>query len=903
VGFLIFLVVIIFLFSFIAVIALLVKTSRLSEEMIYLNKKLNELLASKPSGQQKPEVQPQAPLVTVETAPLPSEPVVADEAAPPPPVPENLADLAIFKKPPAPEENKSPSWFEPIKKFIGGGNLWAAGGVILLIIAFGMLIAFLANRGFFTVEMGIAAAAVCGLFMIVFGWRFKKRRPMYFSLLQGGGVGILYLSVFAAHKLTTYFPVPLSLLLLTILIIPTVVLAMLQNSQALALLGFLGGFAAPLLLSSESGNHVFLFSYYSVLNAAILAINFRIIWKWLGATAFICTFVVLFYWVIKHYDKSMYFSAQPFVIGFILIFTTIGLLYLKDKEISYPNVSILAGTPIIGTVVQWNLISHFTHGLAINSIVFSVFYLTIVLLLQKKYGKENLSLIRRSAMEGYLALMIIFANIAIPLELSKEITSAAWAAEGLVFLLLGLRLGNIQFQIWGFIVHIAGAIAFAVKTSHIDYRISPFMSPQFIGSIVIALSAVSMALLLNQFKFKKVILIKILTVWALIWWFASWLNEAVRFTVFYYAGPAPSFGIEDPQGVFLLVSSLSAAAFYFIARSFRFSWLNIAVFPSIVSAVFFMLGTFMERIAIHSHEPIKILTFNFFHGFDTAAWLLFFAVHALLIYLFRKRTETHIPEKLHAAWLFTIILITLPVLTASARAFTEFLNLAESWRSFAGILPSLATLFGIAFFTNRTAEISENYKKLFFFVLPLLVSIVLGMWFLVTLFLPGNPSPLPLYIPFINPLDLHQGFCIAVITAWFIFNKNSAWFNKRLFVLIDIMALLWGTAITARCVHYYAGVQMHMMWDSSIYQLGIFIFWALYGIAHIIGGNRTGLRPVWIAGAVLVIIDIAKLLLLDLAGTGAISRIISFFIAGAVLLFIGWAAPLPPSAPKEQSEN
>jgi uncharacterized membrane protein len=46
---------------------------------------------------------------------------------------------------------------------------------------------------------------------------------------------------------------------------------------------------------------------------------------------------------------------------------------------------------------------------------------------------------------------------------------------------------------------------------------------------------------------------------------------------------------------------------------------------------------------------------------------------------------------------------------------------------------------------------------------------------------------------------------------------------------------------------------------------------------------------------VLTLADIAKLILLDMANTGTLARIASFFIAGLILLFIGWAAPLPPS--------
>jgi uncharacterized membrane protein len=143
--------------------------------------------------------------------------------------------------------------------------------------------------------MGIAAAAAAGLAMILFGWRLRNKRPMYFVILQGGGIGILYLSVFAAHKFTSHFGLPLTLVLMSLLIPPAVILALFQNSQGLAVLGFAGGFGAPLLLSTGGGNHLFLFCYYLVLNVGVLAIKLKKTWKGPGLLAFFFIFFSFFF--------------------------------------------------------------------------------------------------------------------------------------------------------------------------------------------------------------------------------------------------------------------------------------------------------------------------------------------------------------------------------------------------------------------------------------------------------------------------------------------------------------------------------------------------------------------------------------------------------------------------------
>jgi uncharacterized membrane protein len=122
--------------------------------------------------------------------------------------------------------------------------------------------------------------------------------------------------------------------------------------------------------------------------------------------------------------------------------------------------------------------------------------------------------------------------------------------------------------------------------------------------------------------------------------------------------------------------------------------------------------------------------------------------------------------------------------------------------------------------------------------------------------------------------------------------------KRNLLIIADSAFFCFLTALAARALHFYGAIPYSRIPDSEVFHLCLFILWALYGIAHIITGSKKMSRGVWIAGAALIVVDIAKLLILDMADSGAIPRIVSFFIAGLVLLFIGWAAPLPPAPAK-----
>src|SRR5690606_27340859 len=108
--------------------------------------------------------------------------------------------------------------------------------------------------------------------LLIVGWRLRGKRPAYAQLLQGGGIAGLYLTVFAAFKLYQLLPTGLAFALMLAIVLAAAVLAVGQNALSLAVIGTAGGFLTPILLSTGSGNHIALFTYYAILNVGVLAI-------------------------------------------------------------------------------------------------------------------------------------------------------------------------------------------------------------------------------------------------------------------------------------------------------------------------------------------------------------------------------------------------------------------------------------------------------------------------------------------------------------------------------------------------------------------------------------------------------------------------------------------------------
>ena len=166
-------------------------------------------------------------------------------------------------------EPAQPNW---LSRWLFSGNTVVRVGIVILFFGVAFLLKYAYERVQVPIEFRLTGVALLAVALLVLGWRLRDKRADYAQALQGGGVGVLYLTVFAALRLYQLIPPGAAMVLLIGIAAFSAALALLQNGRSLALLGTSGGFLAPMLASTGSGSHVMLFSYYALLNAGVLAI-------------------------------------------------------------------------------------------------------------------------------------------------------------------------------------------------------------------------------------------------------------------------------------------------------------------------------------------------------------------------------------------------------------------------------------------------------------------------------------------------------------------------------------------------------------------------------------------------------------------------------------------------------
>lgn len=294
----------------------------------------------------RPEPPPPAPLRVEE--PVPSAPEPSPLAWTPPaiepepaPVPEPAAAFAAPPEPPAPPPPPPLAPPPPSKPFdwesLVGVKLFSAIAGIALALAAVFFLRYSIDHGWLTPPIrmamgfitGIAVLAVCSL-------KVAGRYRTTANALDGAGIAILYATTYASYAMWQLLPGGAAFGLMILITAVASFLAIRRDSLFIALLGLLGGFATPALLSTGEDRPVPLFLYLLVLNAGLAWIAWRKRWPALMALSLAVTAIYQIGWAVRFLDAARMPLAGAIFLAFPALAAAFVLVRRRDGESSSP---------------------------------------------------------------------------------------------------------------------------------------------------------------------------------------------------------------------------------------------------------------------------------------------------------------------------------------------------------------------------------------------------------------------------------------------------------------------------------------------------------------------------------------------------------------------------------------
>lgn len=212
----------------------------------------------------------------------------------PPPIPAVFEPARTTDQEPEPARGISIDW----EQFMGAKMFaWLGGLAGFLAIAFFVKYSF--EHDLIPREVRVAIGFVLSAGMIVGGLFMKADRFRITSqVLCAMGVVSLYavtFACFAVYHFPFFGPIP-TFALMTLITATAFLLAVRMNAQVIAILGLLGGFLTPKLLSTGVDNPAGLFGFVALLDAGLIAVALYRNWLYLVSLAAAGTIVMQIGW-------------------------------------------------------------------------------------------------------------------------------------------------------------------------------------------------------------------------------------------------------------------------------------------------------------------------------------------------------------------------------------------------------------------------------------------------------------------------------------------------------------------------------------------------------------------------------------------------------------------------------
>jgi len=401
---------------------------------------------------------------------------------------------------PIPAEEAPPPKIKPPRardqewEQILGGNWLARIGVLALVFGVGFFLKFAFDNDWIGPTGQVILGIIAGLVMLGLGYYWRKKYPILTQVLSGGGIAVLYLSIFASFAIydLVHFYVAFAFLLLVS--IASAALALRYDSIALAIIGILGAFAAPFLLgffgakeleleADGIGYAIQFLVYVIVVNIGVLILSTFRNWRWFTLLALICALISFGAWYAEFNNDVGVATAEIGITLIFLIFvgaTTLFHIIWRRVPQAFDY-----------ALMVINAAAYFGISLGLMWDDFRLWMGGFVLLIAIFYGALSYVALKQSAENVRLSLFalgiaLVFLTVAIPVQLGNTVwTTIVWAAEGAALIWLSTVLRMAPLRWYSYAVFFIVAVRLLFFDTGVTVRtFQPILNERFLAFVV-----------------------------------------------------------------------------------------------------------------------------------------------------------------------------------------------------------------------------------------------------------------------------------------------------------------------------------------------------------------------------------------------------------------------------------
>lgn len=215
-----------------------------------------------------------------------------------------------------------------------GARLFAWLGGLALFLGVAYFVKYSFERDLIPPTGRVLIGLVTGLGLVVGGLRlWRTTYAVTAQTLCATGVVILYAALFAGHAFyhLPWLPQSVTFGVMTLVTAGAFLLAVRLEAQVVAVLGLLGGFLTPILLSSGQDQALALFGYIALLNTGLVGVALRRRWDYLVLMGAIGTWLLQWGWAGRFLTTERLWAGWAVFAGFNALFA-LGLWLAQRRE-------------------------------------------------------------------------------------------------------------------------------------------------------------------------------------------------------------------------------------------------------------------------------------------------------------------------------------------------------------------------------------------------------------------------------------------------------------------------------------------------------------------------------------------------------------------------------------------
>jgi uncharacterized membrane protein len=323
-----------------------------------------------------------------------------------------------------------------------GGSLFNWVGIIAVAVAVAFFLKYAFDNQWIGPGARVTLGAAGGLALLLVGERLRRRGlRSYAYVLSGGGVLILYLSDYAAYNFYQLLPQAPAFLLMALVTATAVLLSVRLGALPVAVLGLVGGFLTPALLSTGVDNQVALFTYVALLDAGVLAVAYFRRWRTLDFLSFAGTLLITLAWAVTFYSREKLATTLVFLTLFFLLYSLLAVFHnvLPRRRSRWFDVALASANAGFYFSLSYLLLAEAGYDRATPAslaLLVSAFFALLFYAAHTRCREDRL------LAYAYVGFGVTFFTIAAAVQLDLQWVTITWAVEGLMLTWVGLGAGE-----------------------------------------------------------------------------------------------------------------------------------------------------------------------------------------------------------------------------------------------------------------------------------------------------------------------------------------------------------------------------------------------------------------------------------------------------------------------------